>query len=698
MNRDRSIDAYRQKRDFARTTEPAPAGPAQQEGSNEFVVHRHEARRLHYDLRLQFGNVLKCFAIPKGFSHVPEDKFLAVRTEDHPLEYVEFRGRIPMGEYGGGTMLIWDRGTYSVLKANSLDEAIAHGELKLILSGRRLRGEWHLVRTAVEKEQWLIFKSRDCYARTPEEPPAPVLPGTARIANLPSRPRFMKPKATGAPFDDSEWAFEVDFRGMRVFARKFGSTATLVGLADHAALVRVQSSLNRLHADRALLDGVLTIAEAPDASAAEVLAERLKEGNADGVIYYATDLLHYDEWDLRSVPYQERKLILSALLPRSGVILRTDPVVGRGHALASAASSAGIRGLIGKKLSSTYTAGLHDDWISIHVPSEATTDGPGETARAPVANDTQSAAPGSHPAQHARRVALRNLDKLYWPRDGVTKGELITYYATCAEVLLPYLSDRPVHLLRFPDGIDGKSFYQKQAMDYVPDWIRTVSVGLNEAGEDIRYIVCDSLDTLLYLVNLGSIDLHPWMSRTDSMDSPDWAFVDLDPKQAPFSHVLRLARQTGRLLRGIGITPFVKTSGKTGIHIAIPLQAGYTYDQSRIFCESVARVLVRENKDIATVERNPKSRGGRVYVDFMQNRREQTIVPPYVARPVDGASVSMPLLWDELEGDLDPRDFSVRTAPDRIQRLGDLFRPSLEMGHDLIAAVTQLEEYVRSGG
>ena len=689
VNRDRSIDAYRQKRDFERTPEPAPADPHTPAAETEFVVHRHEARRLHYDLRLRSGNVLKCFAIPKGFSYIPEDKFLAVRTEDHPLEYVEFRGRIPKGEYGGGTMLIWDRGTYVVLKAASVEEAIALGELKLVLRGRRLRGEWHLVRTSQEKEQWLLFKSRDVYARTREEGPAPLPPDSAPSAPIESHPRFMKPGKEREPFDDPDWGFEVEFTGRRVFACKDGTTTALLGLEQQPALARILASLAGLHAERALVDGVLTVSEASAESAGALLPERLAEGNAAGLVYYATDILHCDDWDLRAVAYHERKQLLSALIRPDGAILCTDPVIGRGAALADAAHAAGVRGLIAKKLTSPYQAGEHSDWIHIAVPAAGGAHGA-----------LKAAAVESHPdaSGGARHFALRNLDKVYWVRDGITKGDLIAYYATCAEVLLPYLRDRPVHLLRYPDGIDGKSFYQKQVMDYVPDWIRTVFVGHDEAGEEVRYIVCDNQETLLYLINLGSIDLHPWMSRTGSMDSPDWAFIDLDPKEAPFSHVLRLARQTGRLLRGIGVSPFVKTSGKTGIHIAIPLQAGYTYDQSRIFCESIARVLVRENKEIATVERNPKSRGGRVYVDFLQNRREQTIVPPYVVRPVEGARVSMPLEWDELEADLDPGAFCLRTAPERIRKLGDLFRPALEQGHDLIAAVTQLEEYLRTGG
>jgi bifunctional non-homologous end joining protein LigD len=197
-------------------------------------------------------------------------------------------------------------------------------------------------------------------------------------------------------------------------------------------------------------------------------------------------------------------------------------------------------------------------------------------------------------------------------------------------------------------------------------------------------------------VNLGSIDLHPWLSRVGSLDAPDWAVLDLDPKAAPFAHVVRIARAAGKLLRGIGLRPLLKTSGRFGMHVFVPLQPGYTYDHSRMFVEAVARVLVRELPDIATVERLPDRREGKVYLDFLQNRRSQTVVPPYVVRPLRGASVSTPLSWDELEqADLSPQRFTLQTVPERVQTRGDLFRPALEDRQDLLPAIAALDDVLR---
>ncbi|MCA8958603.1 MAG: non-homologous end-joining DNA ligase, partial [Planctomycetes bacterium] len=286
--------------------------------------------------------------------------------------------------------------------------------------------------------------------------------------------------------------------------------------------------------------------------------------------------------------------------------------------------------------------------------------------------------------------------KVYWPAEGYTKGDLIRHYEQVADLLLPYLMDRPVHMLRYPDGIEGKSFYQRQAPEGLPEWFPTETVVSRSSDETHRHMVCTSRDAILWLVNMGSIDLHPWMSRVGSLESPDYVVIDLDPGSAPFRDVVRVARVVGRILRGIGAQPALKTSGKSGLHIHVALRRGYSYEQGRMFAEGVARAVCRELPEIATVERNVGSRGSRVYLDFMQNRTGQTVVPPYVVRPVRGAQVSAPLAWDELELAIEPSQFTIQTLPERLARHGDLFRPSLDTGLDLLDAVNALQELLRS--
>jgi bifunctional non-homologous end joining protein LigD len=324
------------------------------------------------------------------------------------------------------------------------------------------------------------------------------------------------------------------------------------------------------------------------------------------------------------------------------------------------------------------------------VPTGAARPAAAERARRDAAPTAAAARSRSGEA----RFKPSNLGKVYWPAEGYTKGDLLAYYHAVADVLVPHLRDRPIHLNRFPDGIDGKSFYQREAKQGTPDWLRTVPI--EHDGALVPHHVVDDREALLYLVNLGSIDLHPWLSRAASPDEPDWAVLDLDPKTAPFAHVVRIARAAGRLLRGIGLRPLLKTSGKNGMHVFLPLVPGFSYDHTRMFLEAVARVLVRELPDIATIERSPDRRDGKVYLDFLQNRRSQTIVPPYSVRPVRAASVSAPLAWDELEdAELTPQRFTILTMPARVAEHGDLFRKALEDQQDLLPAIGMLEDLLR---
>ena len=674
------LDDYRRKRDFRKTPEPAP-GDELRVDAGVFVVHRHEARNLHYDLRLEAEGVLKSWAVPRGFSYDPKEKKLAVRTEDHPIEYETFSGTIPKGEYGAGTMTIWDRGTFEVVKAPDMPTAIADGEVKVILSGRRLRGEWHLVKTKGGPNHWLLFKSKDRYAGPARDTVLGVDLSNAPDAEMPGRVAVEKAGSTAEVFSDIDWLFEMRFEGRRCLAERRGGEARLRGIRKtHPAIV---AGLLALRAEEALLDGVLVALDDAGRPSRDALDARLKgEGDAP-LFYYAFDLLHFDGFDLRGLPLLDRKAALRATVTPDPAVLFVDHVAGRGEELAVAVAEAGLPGMIAKRAESTYLGGAREDWRSIDVDAGAPTRRGAEKAKRRTA-----AAP-------KRRVKLTNLDKVYWPAEGYTKGDLVQWYEGVADVLLPYLKDRPVHMLRYPDGIEGKSFYQRRANEQLPPWIDTVDVESDSKGEAVPHMIVNDRDALLYLVNLGSIDLHPWLSRRDALDQADWTILDLDAKESPFPDVLKIARTAGKLLRGIGLRPLVKTSGASGIHIYVPLKPGYTYEHSRMFCEGVARVLARELKEISTVERIPANRGGKVYLDFGQNRRSQTVVPPYVPRPVRGACVSTPLQWDELEADITPQDFTIRNGLDRLDAKGDLFRPTLTDPQDLLEAIQKLEELVR---
>ena len=297
------------------------------------------------------------------------------------------------------------------------------------------------------------------------------------------------------------------------------------------------------------------------------------------------------------------------------------------------------------------------------------------------------------PAVPQRRFNFINLDKSFWPEDGYTKGDLIEYYRSISPWILPFLADRPVVLTRYPDGINGKSFFQKDAPGFVLDWIRTERMWSEQAAREIDYFVCDDEAALLYLINLGTIPLHIWGSRTSTIERPDWCILDLDPKDAPFSDVLQVAQATHALCEDIGLPNYVKTSGSSGLHVLIPLGCQCRYDEARSLGELLARVIVAELPEIATITRQVTRRAGKVYIDYLQNGAGRLIVAPFSVRPLPGAPVSTPLRWNEVKAGLDIRSFTIQTVPARMRRLKrDPLREVVTASPDLAAVLERLRD------
>ena len=709
----KTIETYRSKRRFDRTPEPPPGVPADgaaPDPSPSFVVHRHEARQLHYDLRLEIGGVLKSWAVPRGFGYDPEVKKLAVRTEDHPLAYLDFHGVIPAGEYGGGTMVIWDRGRYRITEGGGEGGAagVEAGKLVVQLRGRKLRGAWHLVKTKRGADEWLLFKGRDRYAREESERQpffelAEALPWSGEPVPVPVRP-----ERETRPFSDRGFLFEPEMEGLPVFLERAGGTVGLRAAETEPslpgapeiprdpgpALPEVLAEADSLRAEEFLAYGVLVATDAAERPSAARLAARLGGDDSVPVSLYLFDLLRYDEWDIRRTPLLERKQLLRSLVVQSPQLLFGEHVSVRGEEFHAACEAAGLSGSLARRAESAYP-GLAPTAGGGGAPDDRPDELPDcvriprDRPEAPAADDHVLAGLSRRRAEReaARPIRLTNLDKVFWPEPGYTKGDLIRYYDRVAEHLLPYLHERPAHLLRMPDGVGGKAFYQKDLPEHTPDWIETEEIPSGSRGETIRFLIVNDPSALLFAANLGSIDIHPWLSIRGRLDRPDWALFDLDPGGGPFSEVVRLARAFGKVLRGIGLRPLVKTSGASGLHIQVPLEPIYPYEVVRQFCEAVSTHIAAEHPEIATVERTVSRRRGRVYLDYLQNRRGQTVVPAYAARPVPAASVSAPLDWDELTGDLTPGQFTIRTMPERLDRLGDLFAGALHDRQPLLPAI-----------
>ncbi len=323
---------------------------------------------------------------------------------------------------------------------------------------------------------------------------------------------------------------------------------------------------------------------------------------------------------------------------------------------------------------------------------------PGEPSARAGASEPESRAPAqlAPPGAGERPVRFSNFEKVFWPDEGHTKGDLIGYYRAVAPWMLRYLRDRPLVMTRYPDGIAGKSFFQKDAPGFAPGWLRTERMWSEHGGREIDYFVCDDEPSLLYVVNLGAIPLHVWSSRVGSLERPDWCILDLDPKGARFEEVVKVALAARRLCREIELPCYLKTSGSTGLHVLIPLGRQLTFEQSRQLGELLARVLEADLGGIATTARSLAARGGRVYIDFLQNGHGKLIVAPFSARPVPGALVSTPLRWSELTSRLDPSRFNIETVPARLEKMKeDPLAGILADAPDLPRALDRLGERLK---
>jgi len=821
------LSAYRAKRSLGITPEPAGAVGAQ-DGSL-FVVHKHAATHLHWDLRLQMEGVLRSWAVPKGPSANPDDKRLAVHVEDHPLEYADFEGLIPEGNYGAGAVIVWDRGEWVALEDPVA--GLAKGKLLFDLRGYKLRGRWTLVKIKKSEREWLLIKERDTHVRDPgtDFPEHSVLSGLTveelkgghdRAAGVRERIRalgapegtvpadggqLMLAETAAQAFDREGWLFEIKYDGYRMLAAGGAGGARLLSRNGNdftASFPELARALRALPFGQALFDGEVVVHDAAGLPSFQRLQKRARLTRGPDVrraavelpaALYVFDLLAFEQWDLRGLPLVERKAIARDLLPPVGALRYADHVDRVGQAFFGQAVQLGLEGIVGKRADSPYRAGRSSHWQkvradktddfvvagftapkgsregfgAIHVAwyeddalvyagrvgtgfstedlpavrdtlegmvretpacrnapagqehrwteptmvaevryKEVTEEGllrqpvfvrfrddkpPQDCLRRAGAEAATAAAPTIRPGRV--EVVLSNLDKVFWPEEGYTKGDLIAFYRTVAPWMLPYLQDRPLVMTRYPDGIGGKSFFQKDAPVFAPDWIRTEVVYSDDAEREIRYFVADDADALVYVANLGTIPLHVWASRIATLEQPDWAIIDLDPKEAPFTDVVTVAQAARTLCDAIDFPCYVKTSGSSGLHVLLPLGRRCTHDQSRQVAEVLARVLARQLPEIATIKRLPTQREGKVYLDYLQNGRGKLLVAPFSVRPLPGAPVSTPLEWDEVTPDLDIRRFTIRTVPERLAaRARDPLRDVLEVQADLGDALGKLQQ------
>jgi bifunctional non-homologous end joining protein LigD len=765
-----TLEDYRKKRRPEKTPEPFGAG----EGGGErpvFVVQRHAARRLHYDFRLERNGALASWAVPKGIPLRKGERHLAVHVEDHPLEYGSFEGTIPAGQYGAGTVEIWDRGWYALLEEKK------NGGLTVRLHGERLDGVWTLVPAKLDGDpkNWLILRKDDS--------PAARLRYRPMLATL----------ADTLPHGEG-WVYEPKWDGYRAIVTVASGEVTFTSRNGNDLTQRFAELARRvgpaIRSADAVLDGEICALDDQGRSRFSLLQE-----GAGTLALAVFDLLELDGQPLVDLPLAERRKRLEKLVDANagGVIL--SPQFEDGDALLEAARQQGLEGVVAKRVDSRYQLGRRsNDWrkVKVRQSQEVVTVGytkgqgrrssgfgslvvavheagglrwagnvgtgfsdseierllkifkPLERPDSPLAetpkmprvrrgdvvwlepklvaqvefaewtHEGRLRAPvylglreDKSPSEvrkerepvpsvfrkGRRELRVSNLDKVFWPDEGITKGDLIAYYRDVAEVLVPHLRKRPFTMKRYPDGWKGKHFFQKQAPSHMPSWIERVPLPAStREGEKkiIEYALVNDELALLWMVNMGCIDMHAWSSRVDKPERPDWVMFDLDPAEgATFDDVVTVARLVKDTLDLLELQGYPKTSGSRGIHILVPVARRHTFGDARDFASIVAGALARAHPGLVTTEWSRKKRKG-VLVDANQNRAGATNASVYSVRPRAGAPVSTPLRWEEVVPGLDFTAFTMEAVLDRVARDGDLFAGVLAGGQSLTKALHAL--------
>ena len=784
--RDR-LDEYKHKRDAQRTPEPFGGGDSDGAASAtpalRFVVQEHHATRLHWDLRLEHDGVAASWAIPNGIPEDPRENRLAVRTEDHPLEYLEFEGDIPKGEYGAGRMRIWDRGTYDTHKFDD-------DKVEVTFHGERLRGRYGLFPLKKRKgepagKDWMIHRMDPAEDPTREPMPPRVAPMLARSSKE-------------LPPDDEHWAYEIKWDGVRAIAYSEPGRIRFES-RNHNDITHSYPELkafNRaLSSHRAILDGEIVAFDADGRPSFGRLQSRMHISSEAAarrrvkdapVVYVVFDVLWLDGHSLMDLPYEERRARLKELQLQGAHWQTPDHLVGNGAALLQASRANGLEGILAKRLDSPYLPGrrspcwlkvknvLREDvvvggWLpgegkrrdrigallvgvaeegrlryagrvgtgftdaeltrlakvleerpdspfggepkpprgAIFVQptrvaevefSEWTSEGilrhpsyKGLREEAPAAAFLDAGRPvrdGVEVRVGERTLKVTNLDKVLYPKAQFTKRDVIDYYVAIAPAMLPHLENRPLTRVRFPNGVEGKSFFEKNCPSHRPDWVQTARVPLSD--KTVEFCLANDLPALVWLANLAALELHTQLHRAEDLRRPTMLVFDLDPgPPATIVECCRVGLWLQGMFENLGLRAFAKTSGSKGLQVYVPLNSpGVTYDQTKGFALAVAELLESSEPALVVSRMKKELRTGKVFIDYSQNDEHKTTVCVYSLRARERPTVSTPVTWEEVRSCLDSGDpgelvFDARQVLERFAEHGDLYAPVLSIVQEI---------------
>jgi bifunctional non-homologous end joining protein LigD len=796
----RPLDEYRAKRDFAATPEPSGEATRDDARGPTFVVQEHDATRLHWDLRLEHDGVAASWALPNGIPPTPKENRLAVRTEDHPLEYLRFEGEIPKGQYGAGTMRIWDRGTFETVKWESR-------KVEVVLHGKRLRGRYGLFpigRSDGERGDWLIHRMDP-----PEDPgwepmPERIEPMLARAGELPATPE--------------RWSFEVKWDGIRVIAYARPGRLRLESRTGNditESFPEVRAILRDLGMHEVVLDGEIVAFDAEGRPSFSTLQRRVHVTSPSAVrrlaasvpaVYAIFDLLYLDGHSLLPLVLRDRRALLERLA-LNGPAWRVPAVhPGDGAGLLASTAAQRLEGVVAKRLDSRYEPGARNGaWLKIkHTRRQELVIGgwmpgtgrrtdrigallmgyfdagelhyagrvgtgfseqtltqlgrslaPLRASNSPFARDfkpprgAQFVAPelvaeieftewtpdGSmrapsfkglrddKPATQVvrevpsdppppgtaasgapeqlfdsvqalgdgalsvvidgRELRVTNWDKVLFPEIGFTKGDLISYYVRAAPGVLPHVRDRALTLKRYPGGVDGEYFYEKQSPSHRPDWVPTAKIG------GVDYTVVTERATLAWLGNLADLELHSSLSLASRPDRPTMLVFDLDPgPPAAIVECCEVALVLRGMFTALGLELHPKTSGSKGLQLYAPVGGEVSYAETKQFAKQVAELLEQRLPALVVARMTRRLRAGKVLIDWGQNDAHKTTVTAYSIRALARPGVSTPLSWEEVDACLRARDaelltFSPEQVLQRLKERGDLFAPVLSAGQGL---------------
>ncbi len=840
----RQLERYREMRDFSVTAEPRGerrSAPSTQ--TLPFVIQKHAATRLHYDFRLGWDGVLKSWAVTKGPSYYPGDRRLAVQVEDHPMEYGGFEGTIPKGQYGGGTVMVWDYGEWKPI--GDVDRGLADGHLKFQLDGKKLKGRWALVRMHGPREQadkpnWLLIKDRDEFARekdgpsiTEEAPDSAMTnrsmeqiaanadsvwdsvkgfqsgAGGARTGEasrlLKSGPResypgFIEPELaqqTAKAPDGSDWVHEVKLDGYRIQihirARKNDErSATLYtrkGLDWTERMPDIARAAAQLPVETAILDGeVVALDQRGIANFADLQAA-FQEGRAKYLTYYAFDLLHLDGHNLRGLPLLERKQLLADLLAQTGAnspLHVSEHFEARGDEVFRKACALGAEGIVSKLASAPYDSGRSYAWRKIKciqeqefviggftLPSKggygigalllgyyrdgkliyAGRAGTGFTDRTQRSLRTQldelrqkemafaeitrearrdaywvkptlvaqiafttwtrdnlirqasfkglredkpakeveremparveeavpagSGAARRSAAVHGKKedrgkvieLPITHPEKVLDPESGMTKKALAEYLLAVSERMLPHVVDRPLSVVRCPEGSGKPCFFQKHVGRGLPKGVNSIAVPNRKTGEVEQYLTLDSAEGLVGLAQMGVLEIHPWGSRNESLDKPDRIVLDLDPDAAIDWQTLAASAAAMReRLKKLHLESFLKSTGGKGLHVVVPLVPEVDWAAVKQFAHALVLEMEAQDPALYITKMTKAARTNKIYLDYLRNDRGSTSIAPFSPRARSGAPVAMTLDWKELSSASRPQ-FHVMDFPGWSARL-----------------------------